>query len=94
MSAACLRDRVACVFGAEAVHSRFRRTAIEAMLAPEPWPVGAPRRGSICIAAFGFRRERGAAALPPLTVTSERYADMDGFVGHGATLRHFRGVIR
>ncbi len=94
MMSACLRDRIACVFSADAAHSRFRRTAIEAMLAPEPWPVGSPRRASICVAAFGFPRHRGAAPLPELSLTGERYADMDGFVGHGATLRHFRGAAR
>lgn len=81
MLSASLSDRVACVVGAEAQHSRFRSTMLEAMLAPEPAQPGAPRRISLCLIAFGFRRRAGRRALPALKLTSSRFVDLDGLAG-------------
>jgi len=80
MLAAAMSERVGCAFGAEARWSRFHATPVEAMLAPESSLTGL-RRASVCLISFRYRRRHGARALPPLSLLSERYVELDGFAG-------------
>lgn len=79
--AGALTDRMACVLGAQVHHNKFRATAVEAMLTPEPAQPGAPRRLSLCVIAFGFRKRGRARSLPALSLLSARFVDLDGFAG-------------
>lgn len=81
MLSAALSDRIGCVFGAEARHSRFRVTALEAMLTPEPIEAAQPKRACVCMISFGYPRRFGQQTLPKLALTGERYVDLDGFAG-------------
>ena len=84
--AATCADRIACLFGAEA-RFRYRVTAIEAMIVPEPLDDGVPIRASACLVSIGFPRGWGSRPLPPLTLRSERFVDLDGLSGGAATKR-------
>lgn len=85
MLGAIAADRIACVFGAEA-RIRLRVTAIEAMLAPEPADAAQPARTSACLVSIGFPRGFGRRPLPPLSLRSKRFLDLDGLAGEAPRL--------
>ncbi|MET0605137.1 MAG: PAS domain-containing protein [Beijerinckiaceae bacterium] len=89
LASAAIRERVACAFGAVAHHTKFRATHIEGVLTPEPRLDGEWRFASACVISYGFTYGKRAGALPLLTLTSERFVDLDGFVGRPDGLRLF-----
>ena len=94
MLSGAVTDRVGCVFGAEARLSRFRSIAIEAMLTPEPREATGPARVSACLIAFGFPYRRRQQILPPLSLTSARFVDLDGFADGASVRWPIRGLRR
>jgi hypothetical protein len=91
MLTAAERDRIGCVFGAEARLSRFRACAVEAFVTPEPASPATGRGLAACLVSIGFPAGWDRARLAPLALLSLRFVDLDGLADGRAPQFDVRG---